>query len=66
MPQIKSLTSKITALMKRITNIRFIKFMMRVWGEMNEDDGTNMAAGVAYYAFLSLFPLLLGIIALWD
>jgi membrane protein len=30
---------------------------------MSDDDGTHMAAGVAYYALFSLFPLLLGLIA---
>ena len=32
--------------------------------EMSADDATHMAAGLAYYAVLSLFPLSLGIISL--
>ena len=31
---------------------------------MSDDDATHMAASVAYYAFFSIFPLLLGLIAL--
>lgn len=34
--------------------------LIRTFQEMTTDDSTHMAAGVAYYAFLSLFPLLLG------
>ena len=47
-----------------ITGNGFVKFLTRVAKEMSDDDGTNMAAGVAYYAFLSLFPLVLGLIAI--
>lgn len=36
----------------------------RVVRDLNRDDGTHMAAGVAYYAFISLFPLVLGLLAL--
>ena len=32
--------------------------------EVQDDDCTHMAAGIAYYALFSLFPLLLGIIAI--
>ncbi len=68
MPKKQSIFSKITNWVKkiqgRILRNSFIRFLMRVMGEMNEHDGTNMAAGVAFYAFLSLFPLLLGLIGL--
>ncbi len=37
-----------------------VKLLIRTVQEMTTDDSTHMAAGVAYYAFLSLFPLLLG------
>jgi membrane protein len=36
----------------------------RVVRDLNRDDGTHMAAGVAYYAFISLFPLVLGLLAI--
>lgn len=36
----------------------------RTLREMAADDATHMAAGVAYYAVLSLFPLVVGIITL--
>jgi membrane protein len=37
-----------------------VKLLVRTFQEMTTDDSTHMAAGVAYYAFLSLFPLILG------
>ena len=36
--------------------------MWRVGQEMGTDDATHLAAGVAYYAIFSLFPLLLGLL----
>jgi membrane protein len=56
--------AKIKNIQEQILGIRFIKFIMRVMTEMSQDDGTNMAAGIAYYAFLSIFPLILGLIGL--
>ena len=40
-----------------------VKLTFRTIKEMSDDDATHMAAGVAYYAFFSLFPLILGLIA---
>ncbi len=36
----------------------------RVFKELGDDDATHLAAGVAYYAMFSLFPLLLGLLAI--
>ena len=38
--------------------------IIRTIKELGDDDATHMAAGVAYYALFSLFPLLLGLIAI--
>ena len=38
--------------------------VVRTIKELGDDDATHMAAGVAYYALFSLFPLLLGLIAI--
>ena len=43
---------------------RFITLALRVIREMKDDDATHLAAGVAYYAMFSLFPLLLGFLAI--
>ncbi len=41
-----------------------IAFFIRVGMSLGEDDASHLAASIAYWAFLSLFPLLLGVIAL--
>ncbi len=70
MPRKISLAGKIAGSMNkvkaRIIKIGFVRFMMRVMKEMKEDHGTNLAAAVAYYVFLSIFPLLLGLIGLFG
>ena len=46
----------------RFTRNRPVILMWRVIQEMAADDATHLAAGVAYYAIFSLFPLLLGLL----
>ena len=41
-----------------------VQLLVRTVTEIRNDDATHMAAGVAYYAILSLFPLTVGLIAL--
>ena len=48
----------------RILDIYFIKFFIRVMAQFSKNNGSNMAAAIAYYGFLSLFPLILGLISL--
>jgi membrane protein len=45
---------------RRLGRVFVINLLIRTFQEMTTDDSTHMAAGVAYYASLSLFPLLLG------
>ena len=47
-----------------IGNILVVKLLARTFREMSADDATHMAAGVAYYVLFSLFPLMLGLIAI--
>ena len=42
----------------------FIEMLVRVVQNFFRNDGTHMAAGVAYYSFFSLFPLVLATIAI--
>ena len=44
----------------------FFRLIVRTVREMSDDDATHMAAGVAYYAVFSLFPLLIGLIAILN
>ena len=49
---------------ERLRRIFVVALLVRTLQEMSDDDGTHMAASVAYYALFSLFPLLLGLIAI--
>ncbi|MCH8254898.1 MAG: YihY/virulence factor BrkB family protein [Gemmatimonadetes bacterium] len=51
------------ALEHRLARFVAWRLVVRTAGELRADDATHMAAGVAYYAVLSLFPLLLALIA---
>ena len=55
---------KTDAVVARLRRIFVIELLVRTAKESSEDDVTHMAAGVAYYALFSLFPLLLGLIAI--
>jgi len=46
----------------RFAQNRPVILVWRVVQEMGADDATHLAAGVAYYAIFSLFPLLLGLL----
>ena len=47
----------------RVRRIFVVELAVRTAKELSEDDVSHMAAGVAYYALFSIFPLLLGLIA---
>ena len=49
---------------RRLRRVFIVALLIRTLQEMSADDATHMAASVAYYVLFSLFPLLLGIIAL--
>ena len=50
----------------RIRRIFVVELAIRVAREMSEDDLTHMAAGVAYYALFSIFPLVIGMITVFS
>lgn len=43
-----------------------VQLIVRVVREVSEDDATHMAAGISYYALFSVFPLVLGMTALFS
>ena len=51
-------------IVNRFLKIPAIALIVRTTHEMSDDDATHMAAGVAYYAILSMVPLMVGLIAL--
>ena len=48
----------------RLLGIPAVELAYRTIVQFRADNGTDLAAGVAYYGMLSIFPLLIGIIAL--
>ena len=67
--RVRDLKRRIEALQWRIRRSRLanhplVLLVARVFQDVNRDDGTHMAAGVAYYTFIALFPLMLGLLAL--
>ncbi len=44
----------------------WLAFPIAVWKKFNDDQAGNLAALVAYYAFASLFPLLLVLFTVMD
>lgn len=48
----------------RLLEIPPVELVWRAVSQFGDDDGSHLAAGVAYYAVLSIFPLLVGIMAI--
>ena len=55
---------RIRRLERRLMANPAVALIYRTVKEMSADDATHMAAGLAYYAVLSLFPLTVGLISL--
>ena len=55
---------RIRRIERRLMSNRVVELAYRTVREMSADDATHMAAGLAYYAVLSLFPLSVGLISL--
>ena len=49
-----------------LLSIPVVLLILRTVREMGRDDATHMAAGVAYYAILSLFPLTVGLLFVFS
>ena len=62
--RVKNLEQKLRGLIRRLANVPVVSFVIRVVDKIGKDNAGDMAAGIAYYAFLAAFPLLLGVIAL--
>ena len=54
------------ALKERLLRYFLVVLVVRTVEEMSADDATHMAAGVAYYIMFSIFPLLLGLTAIFS
>lgn len=49
-----------------LNRLFLVQLVVRVIKELSEDDATHMAAGIAYYALFSVFPLVLAMTALFG
>jgi len=64
--QIKHLKARLQKVKDRLLKIPAVRLISRTAEKLGDIDATHRAASVAYYAFLSIFPLLLGLIALFG
>ena len=61
---VKRFKARVSQIGKRLLEIPLIGFIARVVDNMGKDGAGEMVGAISYYVILSLFPLLLGIIAL--
>jgi membrane protein len=64
--QIKLLNARLQRAKGRLLKIPAVQLIYRTAEELGNIDATHKAAGVAYYSILSIFPLLLGLIAVFG
>lgn len=62
----KRLNVRLHRVKDRLLNIPLVQLTCRTIEKLGDIDATHRAAAVAYYAFLSIFPLLLGLIAIFG
>jgi len=64
--QIKHLNSRLQNTKNRLLEIPAVQLIYRTAEKLGDIDATHRAAAVAYYSFLSVFPLLLGLTAVFG
>jgi membrane protein len=64
--QIKRLKIRLHRAKDRLLKIPVVQLIYHTAEKLSDIDATHRAAAVAYYAFLSIFPLLLGLIAIFG
>ncbi len=63
---LKRLNTRLHQAIDRLLKIPVAQLIYRTAVKLGDIDATHRAAAVAYYAFLSIFPLLLGLIAIFG
>ncbi|MFC1948332.1 YihY/virulence factor BrkB family protein [Chloroflexota bacterium] len=63
---IQHLKARLKKAIDRLLKIPAVQLIARTVEELGDTDATHRAAGVAYYALLSIFPLLMGVIAIFG
>ncbi|MDD5289480.1 MAG: YihY/virulence factor BrkB family protein, partial [Dehalococcoidales bacterium] len=64
--QIERLRATLHKTKDRLLEIPAVRLISRTADEFGNIDGAHKAAGIAYYAILSIFPLLLGLVAVFG
>ena len=65
-PFLRSLKARLNRARYRLADMTAVKFTIALLSKIGRDDISNMAASISYYAFLSLFPLLLGLLTIFS
>jgi membrane protein len=63
---VRRINSRQNRIKYRLLEYKSVKFLLALGREIGRDDISNLAASVSYYAFLSLFPLLLSMLAIFG
>jgi membrane protein len=63
---VRRINSRLNRIKDRLLEYKSVKFVLALGQEIGRDDISNLAASVSYYAFLSLFPLLLSVLAIFG
>jgi membrane protein len=61
--RLEHLKARLLPIKGRLLEIPVVRLVVHTIQELGADDATHMAAGVSYYAVLSLFPLILALVA---
>jgi membrane protein len=64
--QIKRFSTRVSGVKDRLQKKPIVRLLLRTAEGAGNHDAAHRAAGVAYYVFLSVFPLLLGLIAVFG
>ena len=62
----KRLRGRIERLRINLSEIVWIRFLLALLKKIGEHDDSNLAAAIAFYAFLALFPLMLSLLAIFG
>ncbi|MDJ0905418.1 MAG: YihY/virulence factor BrkB family protein [Woeseiaceae bacterium] len=64
MVQATAARTRLRALWERARHVAVLGVLIRAAEQSQKNQGKDIAAGIAYYTFLSIFPLLLGLVSL--
>jgi membrane protein len=63
---LRGLAPRLRRIQNNLRELLWVRFVLALVRKIGEDDVSNLAAGIAYYAFLSLFPLLLSLLIIMS